>query len=105
MWTFVFEFVKEKAESKVVKLEDCVPAVALLLKNSPHSASLLSFLRGSTTKVVNGDSWGMLLNFTKKVKGPPLFEGYSELDAWPVLIDEYVEHAKEAADQAGSTLS
>ena len=99
MWKFCFEFLKEKSESKVVKLEDCVPAVALLLKDSPHVGALVSFLRASTTKVVNYDTWGMLLSFTRKVKAPPSFEGYNEADAWPVLVDEYVEHAKEAAEE------
>jgi DCN1-like protein 4/5 len=98
VWKFVFEFVKEKTESKVAKLEDCVPAVTLLLQNSPHADALCAFLRSSNAKVVNLDVWTMLLNFTRKVGPPPIFKGYSEEDAWPVLIDEYVEYSKEAAE-------
>lgn len=56
-------------------------------------------MRASNTKVVNFDTWSMLLSFTRKVKGPPAFEGYNEADAWPVLVDEYVEYAREVEEQ------
>ena len=65
--------------------------------------ALVKFLQEGKVKVVNIDTWTNLLNFVQRVGAPPKFENYKEEDAWPVLIDEYVDHAREAAEaQNGS---
>ena len=87
----------------MIRLEDAVPAIALLLGATEHATPLVHFLRSEWRgKVVSRDHWAMLLAFVRKVSGPPAFIGYSAEDAWPSLIDEYVEHVKESAAAASS---
>ncbi|BFZ57743.1 Scaffold-type E3 ligase [Savitreella phatthalungensis] len=44
-------------------------------------------------KAVNRDTWNLLYDFLNIVN-QDTFEGYDEEDAWPLVFDEFVEHAK-----------
>mmetsp|Transcript_12772 Transcript_12772/g.39228 ORF Transcript_12772/g.39228 Transcript_12772/m.39228 type:complete len:103 (+) Transcript_12772:521-829(+) len=53
-------------------------------------SSLLGFAK---THAVSKDTYTLFLSFTKSTK--PDFADYDETAAWPVLIDEFVEYARD----------
>lgn len=52
-----------------------------------------AFLREKGVKGITRDTWNLLLDFANMVS--PDFSNYDAESAWPVLIDEFVEYARE----------
>lgn len=66
---------------------------------SVHLKGFLAFLGRNPTGRFRADEWGQFLEFSQRVSPDNDFENYDDTDAWPVLIDEYVEWALEEGTQ------
>ncbi|KAH3745012.1 DCN1-like protein 4/5 [Pelomyxa schiedti] len=93
VYRFAFFFAKEK-ESKILDIGAVDPMLKLLTEGRyPFTPTFREFLQDTGKKSMNLDQWTNFLDFSRSVKKD--FAGYDETSAWPVLLDEYVEWAKE----------
>eukprot|EP00043_Microstomoeca_roanoka_P007888 m.76229 g.76229 ORF g.76229 m.76229 type:complete len:142 (+) comp14016_c0_seq1:441-866(+) len=58
-------------------------------KQSPHLQSWLRFLEEHKVKGISKDTWDLYLVFTESIA--PDCSNYDAMEAWPSLLDEYVE--------------
>ena len=65
-----------------------------------HALSPLSRARAQGVKAVTKDVWDMLLTFSNDVDDD--MSNFDEDGAWPVMIDEFVEHYREKNGMAPS---
>jgi len=66
----------------------------ILIPDKPHISKFRKFLKKQKQyKVVNLDQWVSIYQFSTSV-GPEFLE-YEDDGAWPVLLDMYVEWAKQ----------
>ncbi|BFZ60099.1 hypothetical protein YB2330_001121 [Saitoella coloradoensis] len=64
----------------------------LVQQGVPHSKNWVDYLeRQRPVKVVNRDQWLSFWEFTREVEEGDDMKGYSEDQAWPTLIDGFVE--------------
>ncbi|KAH3742869.1 DCN1-like protein 4/5 [Pelomyxa schiedti] len=93
VYRFAFFFAKEK-ESKILDIGAADPMLKLLTEGRyPFTPTFREFLQATGKRSMNLDQWTNFLEFSRSVKKD--FAGYDETSAWPVLLDEYVEWAKE----------
>lgn len=91
IYRFTFGFSLDRNE-KQLPLEEAVDLWRLLLA-SGHGEGFYSWLvKESGRKTIRKDEWNMVPGFLALGDGPQLVENYSEEDAWPLLMDEYVEY-------------
>ena len=64
----------------------------VLLNSSVHLQDFITFLKEKQIKVINRDQWTSFRLFSIKIDQS--FTNYDPNDAWPVLIDEFVEWKK-----------
>ena len=95
---WLFDFVKEEGERKTIDADAAVEMWGLLLQRWPLCADWLKFVVDTAKlKVVSQDLWMQLYDFSREVG-----EDLSKFDAdgaWPVIIDDFVEHVKVRSTQ------
>lgn len=98
---FAFQYCLTEPGQRVLPAADAAQLLALVLPAAnPHKAPLLKFLAAQTEyRVVTADSWAGLTRFATRVDAG--CDAYSEDDAWPVLVDNYVDWLR-AARAAGA---
>lgn len=98
IYRFAFTFAKEEPECKILELPIAKEMIKLLLPEShPHVKPFLAFLSEQRSyKALNMDQWMSFLEFTSVIKED--FSNYDENEAWPVLLDEFVEWMKNRPD-------
>ena len=96
-FAFSFALDKEKGE-RVLPLEVAMGMWQLVFANEKHTSkhlpSFFEFLQQSVVRGITRDTWGLYLTFTEQVNLG--CTNYSDEEAWPSLLDEYVEfvHSK-----------
>ncbi|GAA5970147.1 hypothetical protein JCM11641_000286 [Rhodosporidiobolus odoratus] len=94
-YSFLFPFLKnEGAKSLPPDMAIAVLTVALAPKFELAKAFVeFAESQGDKFRAMGVDAWTQLYDFCKTVK--PDLEGWSEYDAWPSIIDAFVEWKKE----------
>jgi len=91
-YKFVFQFSREGTHRTIEK-DVVVALLPMAVSNrSEHVTAFVEFLEQCSTTRITLDQWSSFLDFSDKVGVSPSFEGYEEDGAWPLLLDEYVEH-------------
>eukprot|EP00243_Klebsormidium_subtile_P010812 TRINITY_DN5900_c0_g1_i2.p1 TRINITY_DN5900_c0_g1~~TRINITY_DN5900_c0_g1_i2.p1 ORF type:complete len:235 (-),score=37.53 TRINITY_DN5900_c0_g1_i2:345-1049(-) len=79
---------------KTVDIETATVMLELVLGTHPHLPTFVHFLQEQKEyKAINLDQWTAFLRFCNEVK--PDLSNYDESQAWPLLLDNFVEWAKE----------
>eukprot|EP00045_Choanoeca_perplexa_P005532 m.46734 g.46734 ORF g.46734 m.46734 type:complete len:204 (-) comp13171_c0_seq1:10-621(-) len=92
-FAFTFALDKEKGE-RVLPLEVAMGMWQLVFSSeqhpSKHLPSFFEFLQQGSVRGITRDTWELYLTFTEQVDLE--CSNYSEEEAWPSLLDEYVEY-------------
>lgn len=95
LYKYSFTFCCDKNNKKSVDIETAASMLDLVLANGPHTKKFVDFLGHTKTyKVINKDQWLCFLEFSRNVKGD--LSNHDDNEAWPLLIDEYVEFVRNA---------
>ena len=92
-YRWLFDFVKEESDRKSIDAEAALEMWSLVLHSWPLCPAWLAFCQQQKIKVVSSDLWLQLFDFSRDVQADDL-RGYDADGAWPVLIDEFVDHIK-----------
>jgi len=94
---FKFAFVANKADGmRVLDAEVATALIRLLLvPRWPLGERFAAFLESSGVKNVTKDTWNQTLAFSKAF--PTSVDSYEDDGAWPVMVDDFVEHMKKAS--------
>ncbi|KAF2070063.1 hypothetical protein CYY_008620 [Polysphondylium violaceum] len=96
LYKFSFAFASEVDSKKSIDIQAASSMLQLILPDGPHTVNFVEFLRTQQQyKSINRDQWLCFLEFSKTVKSD--LSNYDESEAWPLLIDEFVEHVKESS--------
>ncbi|CAM9616275.1 unnamed protein product [Pylaiella littoralis] len=89
-YMFCFEYAKERAK-KSIELDVCLSLWDLILVGPefPLLKDFSEFLHGAKIPVVTKDMWAQTLAFLCQVEAD--LSNFDEGDAWPVVVDEFVE--------------
>ncbi|EFA85160.1 hypothetical protein PPL_02160 [Heterostelium album PN500] len=94
LYKFSFGFASEIVNKKSVELAIAAEMLELVIPDGPHTKTFISFLNSTKNyKVINKDQWICFLEFSKTVKED--LSNYDEYEAWPLLIDEFVDFVKD----------
>eukprot|EP00243_Klebsormidium_subtile_P010811 TRINITY_DN5900_c0_g1_i1.p1 TRINITY_DN5900_c0_g1~~TRINITY_DN5900_c0_g1_i1.p1 ORF type:complete len:213 (-),score=33.78 TRINITY_DN5900_c0_g1_i1:345-983(-) len=93
-YQFAFRFCLTEPLQKTVDIETATVMLELVLGTHPHLPTFVHFLQEQKEyKAINLDQWTAFLRFCNEVK--PDLSNYDESQAWPLLLDNFVEWAKE----------
>eukprot|EP00730_Choanoeca_flexa_P013333 TRINITY_DN5208_c0_g1_i2.p1 TRINITY_DN5208_c0_g1~~TRINITY_DN5208_c0_g1_i2.p1 ORF type:complete len:186 (+),score=31.17 TRINITY_DN5208_c0_g1_i2:152-709(+) len=96
MFAFGFGLDREKGE-RVLPLELAMGMWQLVFSTperpSKHLPVFFEFLQQSDTRGITRDTWDLYLTFTDTVD--EACSNYSDEEAWPSLLDEFVEYVQE----------
>ena len=88
--TYAFKFCLTEPLQKTLDLDTACAMLQLVLPGAPHTEKFCEFLKEQTEyKRVTLDQWTSFLRFNEEVAED--CSGYDETQAWPLLIDLYVE--------------
>ncbi|KAI8913238.1 Cullin binding-domain-containing protein [Gorgonomyces haynaldii] len=92
VYLYTFQFARQENQ-KSLPVEIAVAFWKLLLDNKwKHLDRFLDYVTEHHQKAISKDTWVQLWDFIKTAKDD--FSGYDPDSAWPVLIDNFVEHCK-----------
>lgn len=92
IYIFTFQFALDQGQ-RCLPAEMCIEFWKLLLKD--HFALLdqwIAFVEAKVKNAISKDTWNMLYDLATQVK--PDLSDYDADGAWPVLLDEFVDHVK-----------
>lgn len=91
--------INENAAQRTIDREVATHMMNVLLRGKWLGlAKFLQYLEDRDIKVVNKDQWCSVYEFSSTIL--PDFSNYDDLEAWPILLDEFVEWSKEHSDDA-----
>eukprot|EP01027_Heterolobosea_sp_BB2_P010536 GEZU01015453.1.p1 GENE.GEZU01015453.1~~GEZU01015453.1.p1 ORF type:complete len:289 (-),score=93.66 GEZU01015453.1:206-994(-) len=92
-YNFVFDYNKAEGQKSMAP-DIAVASWRLLLQGRyKHLDLWCDFIEKEYKKAISRDTWTQFLDFINTVN--PDFSNYDEDGAWPVMIDEFVEYARE----------
>ncbi|KAH7285511.1 hypothetical protein KP509_33G031400 [Ceratopteris richardii] len=92
-YTFAFQYCLTEPRQRTLDVETACQMLELVLGDQPHVSSFITFLQEQKEyKVLTLDQWTGYLRFCEEIN--PDFSNYDENQAWPLLLDNYVEWAK-----------
>ncbi|KAK3260097.1 hypothetical protein CYMTET_30931 [Cymbomonas tetramitiformis] len=90
---YSFEFCCTEPRQKTLDLDTASQMLGLVMPNSPHTEPFLKFLQEQNGyKALTMDQWQGFLRFCEETL--PDASNYDESQAWPLLIDSFVEWLK-----------
>lgn len=93
LYLFSFNYAKN-AQQKSLELEVAIAYWNILLRNRfGFLDEWVEFLQQNPKRAITRDTWNLLLDFSLMIDDK--MTNYDEEGAWPVLIDEFVEHTKQ----------
>lgn len=96
-YTYAFRYCLTEDKQKCVDIESICLLIDLVLGPQFRAQvdSFCEFLKNQTDyKVINMDQWTNFLRFCQEVSFPDL-ENYDLDQAWPVILDNFVEWMRE----------
>ncbi|TYI79912.1 hypothetical protein E1A91_D05G055000v1 [Gossypium mustelinum] len=96
-YTYAFRYCLTEEKQKSVDIESICELLNLVLgvQFRPQIDSLIEYLKVQNDyKVINSDQWINFLRFCKEISFPDL-ENYDATQAWPLILDNYVEWMRE----------
>lgn len=101
VFKFSFNFAKDPAQRSLDK-GTAAALLGLLLRSSwALLPDFLEFLESNPIRVINKDQWANIFEFSTSIALD--LSNYDAQGAWPVLLDEFVEHQK-AKTGSGSAM-
>ncbi|KAK9829071.1 hypothetical protein WJX72_003754 [[Myrmecia] bisecta] len=89
-YQFAFRFCLTEPRQKIIDIETAAQMLGLVMVDSPHAPDFIRFLQEQKEyKAINQDQWTGFWRFTQEVS--PDLHDYDESQAWPLLLDNYVE--------------
>ncbi|XP_057840023.2 uncharacterized protein LOC131049934 isoform X4 [Cryptomeria japonica] len=95
-YTYSFQYCLTEDGQKYLDIESVCELLKLVLgnRNPAQVESLIEFLKNQEDcKAIILDQWQCFLSFFDKINYPS-FDNYDSSDAWPLLLDDYVEWAQ-----------
>lgn len=93
-YLFAFKFCLTEPGQKIIDLDSAIQMWGIVMEGNPHLPPFLKYLAEQKDyKTINMDQWSGWLRFTQETK--PDCSNYDEDQAWPLLLDNYVEHLRE----------
>jgi hypothetical protein len=100
LFRFAYEFSRSLNENEAQRSIDRETAnhmLNVLLRGKwVGLAKFLQYLEQTDVKVVNKDQWCSIYEFSTTIVAD--HSNYDDLEAWPILLDEFVEWSKENKD-------
>ncbi|KAL5839926.1 hypothetical protein ACOSQ4_012534 [Xanthoceras sorbifolium] len=96
-YSFAFRYHLTEEKQKNIDIETSCELLNLILGSKYHSQVdlLIDYLKiQSDYKVINLDQWVSFLRFFKEISFPDL-QNYDDTQAWPLILDSFVEWLKE----------
>ncbi|CAK9274636.1 unnamed protein product [Sphagnum jensenii] len=94
-YLFAFQYCLTEPCRKTLDLESSCQMLELVLGPRARVPSFLQFLQEQTEyKAMNMDQWTAFLRFCEELEIKPDLSNYDESQAWPLLLDNYVEWAR-----------
>jgi len=91
-YNFVFQYGKD-TKTKGLDLNMAIELWKLILKDRFHYLDLwIEFLQKNRKHSISKDEWALLLDFANSIAAD--MSNYNAEEAWPVLIDEFVEYGR-----------
>jgi hypothetical protein len=103
--SYVYDILRPDGKKYIEKDMACLALQAIFQglagRESPHITLFVKFLQ-SRDKILslNSDQWKGFLQFSNEVASS--FDGYSDADPWPSLLDDFVGWAKEQEEWTAS---
>ncbi|XP_015577450.1 DCN1-like protein 4 isoform X2 [Ricinus communis] len=96
-YSYAFRYCLTEEKQRSIDIESICELLNIVLR--PHFCSkvdsLMEYLRiQSDYKVINWDQWMSFLRFFKEISFPD-FKNYDDNDAWPLILDNFVDWMKE----------
>eukprot|EP00250_Pteridium_aquilinum_P021633 c25183_g3_i1 orf=191-832(+) len=92
-YTFSFQYCLTEPRQKTLDVETACQMLELVLGKQPNVSSFIQFLQEQKEyKVLTLDQWSGYLRFCEEIHLD--FGNYDENQAWPLLLDNYVEWAR-----------
>ncbi|DBA81092.1 TPA: hypothetical protein ACH3X2_007066 [Trebouxia sp. C0005] len=90
-YQFAFKFCLTEPRQKIIDIETCIQMLSIVMTNQAHLQPFIDFLQHQTEyKFINNDQWMGFYRFSLEVA--PDCSDYDEAQAWPLLLDNYVEY-------------
>ncbi|KAK9814982.1 hypothetical protein WJX73_003863 [Symbiochloris irregularis] len=87
---YAFKFCLTEPAQRIIDLETAAQMLSIAMAGCPHVEPFTQFLmQQADYKTVNMDQWTGFLRFSQDVK--PDCSNFDEAQAWPLLLDNYVE--------------
>eukprot|EP00993_Chasmostoma_nieuportense_P002380 NODE_3180_length_1015_cov_28.453829_g3035_i0.p1 GENE.NODE_3180_length_1015_cov_28.453829_g3035_i0~~NODE_3180_length_1015_cov_28.453829_g3035_i0.p1 ORF type:complete len:295 (+),score=82.08 NODE_3180_length_1015_cov_28.453829_g3035_i0:25-909(+) len=90
-YMFVFRYVKDPSQKSMDCSTACDTWRIVLHGRYVHLEEWCSFVEKKHQKAINADQWNQLYDFIQVISDD--FSNHDSQGAWPVLIDEFVEHS------------
>jgi len=92
-YLWVFTFIKDDEERKVVDAAPAVEMMSIVLTDRwTYLNKWTDFITSTGVKVISFDVWSQVLEFAKEVKDLTLYN--PEESAWPGIFDDFVDFVK-----------